>query len=40
MRGFLVQLVRGGREGTTTGIYRGKLGSVFNKAKKGFLLSK
>jgi hypothetical protein len=34
MRGFLAQLVRGGREGTTTGIVRGKLGSVFNKAKK------
>ncbi len=34
MRGFLAQLVRGGREGTTTGIYRGKFGSVFDKAKK------
>jgi hypothetical protein len=34
MREFLVQLVRGGREGTTTGIYRGKFGSVFDKAKK------
>jgi hypothetical protein len=34
MRGFLAQLVRGGREGTTIGIYRGKLGSVFDKAKK------
>jgi len=40
IRGFLAQLVRGGREGTTTGIYRGKLGSVFDKAKNGFLLSK
>jgi len=34
MREFLVQLVRGGREGTTTGIVRGKLGEVFDKAKK------
>ncbi len=34
MREFLAQLVRGGREGTTTGIYRGKLGGVSNKAKK------
>jgi len=34
MRGFLAQLVRGGREGATTGIYRGKLGGVSNKAKK------
>ncbi len=40
MREFLVQLVRGGREGTTTGIVGGKLGSVFDKAKNGFLLSK
>jgi hypothetical protein len=34
MRGLLAQLVRGGREGTTIGIYWGKLGSVFDKAKK------
>jgi hypothetical protein len=34
MRGLLAQLVRGGREGTTIGIYRGKLGSVFDRAKK------
>jgi hypothetical protein len=34
MRGFLAQLVRGGREGTTTGIYRGKFGEVLDKAKK------
>jgi hypothetical protein len=34
MREFLAQLVRGGREGTTTGIVGGKLGSVFDKAKK------
>jgi hypothetical protein len=34
MRGLLAQLVRGGREGATIGIYRGKFGSVFDKAKK------
>jgi len=34
MREFLAQLVRGGREGTTTGIVGGKLGSVFDKTKK------
>jgi len=32
--GLLAQLVRGGREGTTIGIYRGKVSSVFDKAKK------
>jgi hypothetical protein len=40
MREFLAQLVRGGREGTTTGISGGKFGSVFDKAKNSFLLSK
>jgi len=34
MRGLLAQLVRGGRKGTTIGIYRGKLREVFDKAKK------
>jgi hypothetical protein len=34
MRGSLAQLVRGGREGTTIGIVGGKLGEVFDKAKK------
>jgi hypothetical protein len=40
MKEFLVQLVRGGREGTTTGIVRGKLGGSLTRQKNGFLLSK
>jgi hypothetical protein len=40
MRGLLPQLVRGGREGTTTGIYRGKLGEALTRQKNGFPLSK
>ncbi len=34
MRGLLAQLVRGGREGATTGIYRGTLGKPLARQKK------
>ena len=40
MRGFLVQLVRGGREGATTGIFRGTLGKPLARQKNSFPLSK